>query len=280
MAAEVPAPTGVHASGAATYTTVQWDKVADAVSYAVTAFRNGAALPQKTTVPQPPTFAVYATFHLTGDCGDYGLCGSEAARFRFEVVAQTDCLDSSPVSTSTVIVGHPAPPTGAAITNSGTTSSNVVLQFDAPTVDVAGGYYLRLKYWSRGATSVGDSNVLPVATAPGGSDALMVRRSSPQLSTSPPGAAGKWQLTVPRTGLFCGSDLCGSGGKFSLVEFGALSWFLPSGAPADPSWTQALRVPQQLPPLPVAGAFAYYGERQAAGGLLGLAPGAGLHCMH
>ena len=269
LGAYLPSP-AIYESARSTATSASFTFVSvwGAASYKVTKFRDGAAMTPTLTLPQPAGGSdrpVAVDFTLEGT-GDYGL-GGQPGIFRFEVVALPTCGDASAPATSTSVrVGHPAPPSSAAIANSGTTSGDVVVQFDAPSADLAGGYYLRLKFWTAaGAGYYGDGS-LPVATMPpwaGPSYTILkVQRGSPQLSTSP-GVAGKWQLRVPRAGLYCGSDACG-GGKYSLEEFGALSWFQESGYPADSStWTQAVKVPQAG--LPVAGAFAYYGERRAGG---------------
>lgn len=155
--------------------------------------------------------------------------------------------------------GDPSAPSGAAISNSATASDDVVILFDAPAADadLAAGYYLKLKYWTKGADAAG-ANVLPVTLTDGGSDdTITVLHGA--VNTNPD-AANKWQVTVDRTTLFCGPAACGDG-KFQLAEFGAISRFEDTAAGAAVAPANGQRVAQAN--LPAAGVFAYYGEQGA-----------------
>lgn len=136
-----------------------------------------------------------------------------------------------------------------------------MVHFDAPTADVAAGYYLTLKRWSRGATTAADTaNVVDVTTADG-KTVFAVPRSDVTVVSSTDG--NKWQAPMALSSLYCGGAPCGTG-KFSLQSFGALSRFNESGGAVAPaSYADGKQVAQAG--LPVTNAFAYYGEH--GGGL-------------
>lgn len=152
--------------------------------------------------------------------------------------------------------GEPSAPTSAAIVNTDAASPNVVVEFDAPSADVAAGYYLTLRRWSQGAVAATEiANVVDVTTTPGGSNIMLAVPHSLVAINGP-----KWQVSVARSGLYCGTTQC-LAGKFSLESFGALSLFQTNGTAAE-SFTAGKKVAQAG--LPVAGAFAYYGEGRPA----------------
>lgn len=158
-----------------------------------------------------------------------------------------------------LIAGEPSAPTSAAIHNADALESAVVVQFDAPAADVAAGYYLTLRRWSQGAVAATETgSVVDVTTTSGGNN-IMLSVARDAVTVVTPGV--KWQVAVPRNTLYCGAGLCNAG-KFSLESFGALSRFDESGAAVAPaSYANGKKVAQAG--LPVAGAFAYYGERRA-----------------
>lgn len=176
-------------------------------------------------------------------------------------------------NSSPIIIGEPDVPAEVTFGNSATAgAADIVVHLAKPAIDVASGYYLTLKYWTKGsldadtAWDVRSASTEPVqALTP---TVLMVSRFSASLEGvggTLEEAATTWKITLPKSALYCGRDgtttACGDG-KFTLEAFGAYSYFALADSTHiyQTTFYTGDQVPTNLGvPVPVA----YYGELMA-----------------
>lgn len=228
----------------ATGVSITYGAVPGATSYEVTKYRGTTPLATVTDTPAGATGTL--TYSLTAND-----LGAEAGVFKFEIVAKKGTESSDPTAVNDVKLGHPGAPSSAAIVNDDFNAADIVVEFNPPSLDIAAGYYFKLRLLRKGATDVADTaNVINASKD--GSTTITGALTKPST---------KWRVTVPRTDLLCGAAGPCPDGKYELAEFGALSAFkADNGALAGATLTDGKPV-AQASGLPLV---TYYGEWAAA----------------